>query len=141
MESQTMKPHISLERAVDIALWMNFKYRLEKNGYSVVQDKRTKLYHINPPSASRKSNQLILPADYSQMTYEQIENIRSEKDPLHHWESIMGEFTTIHGELLRFILAYKVPLEKIIRFELSSRGFDENNLCVGFEKAKAIWQK
>ena len=43
------------------------------------------------------------------------------------------------GEILRFILKYKMPIERFIRYELASRGYDENHQWVGFEKAKAIW--
>jgi hypothetical protein len=43
------------------------------------------------------------------------------------------------GKILRYILYAKIPLEKLIRFELAGRGFDENHRWVGFEKANEIW--
>jgi hypothetical protein len=43
------------------------------------------------------------------------------------------------GKILRYILYAKIPLEKLIRFELAGRGFDENHRWVGFEKAHEIW--
>jgi hypothetical protein len=48
-------------------------------------------------------------------------------------------FSIANGELLRFILAYNIPLEKLIRYSLSARGYDKNQHWVGFNKAKEIW--
>ena len=45
------------------------------------------------------------------------------------------------GALLCFVLHTKLPLEKLIRYELASRGYDQNMNWVGFEKAKEIWLK
>jgi hypothetical protein len=62
-------------------------------------------------------------------------------DPLHHFEEIRDMFTIIDGEILRFILKYKMPLEKFIRNELVNRGHDENHKWIDFEKAEQIWLK
>ncbi len=56
-----------------------------------------------------------------------------------HWEDIRGMFSTMHGDYLRFLLHYKVPLEKFIRFELASRGYDGNFNWVGFDASEKIW--
>ncbi|WP_452598444.1 hypothetical protein [Pontimicrobium sp. MEBiC01747] len=48
-------------------------------------------------------------------------------------------FSTMHGDYLRFLLHYKVPLEKFIRFELASRGYDGNFNWVGFDASEKIW--
>ncbi|MFC4634637.1 hypothetical protein ACFO3O_12000 [Dokdonia ponticola] len=37
------------------------------------------------------------------------------------------------------ILAYDIPLEKLIRYSLSARGYDKDHKWVGFNKAKDIW--
>jgi len=70
-----------------------------------------------------------------------IRFITMDEDPLMHWEEIKGLFSSMHGEVLRFILAYQVPLEKLIRFELAARGHDENHNWCGFDKAEEIWLK
>lgn len=49
--------------------------------------------------------------------------------------------TTLYGEILRFILHAKIPLEKFVREELAGRGYDENFKWVGFEEAEKIWLK
>ncbi len=109
MESEMLKEHASLERAIDIAIWMNFKYRKQQRSYVVVQDKKTKLYLVVPQMGRRKSLCIKQPKDYSLMSYEQIKSIRSEVQPLSHWEEIMGLFTSTHGEILRFNIRYQIP--------------------------------
>lgn len=139
MESEALKEHGSLQRAIDIALWMNFKYRVQNRSYVIIQDKKTKLYQIVPQLARRKTS-YIKPVDsYKKMSYEHIKAIRSEHCPLNHWEEIAGLFSVCNGEFLRFILQYQVPLEKLIRYELASRGYDQSAKWVGFSKAEEIW--
>lgn len=141
MENEAMQHHGSLQRAIDIAVWMNFKYRVNKRHYMVVKDKKSQQYYVVQQHGRKKSPAYPLPEDYSQMDYGDIQKIRSDVDPLHHWEEIMGMFSTVHGELLRFIIATKIPLEKIIRHELASRGHDQDHKYVGFDKAGEIWLK
>ncbi len=75
------------------------------------------------------------------MTYEHIVTIGMDRDPLRHWEEIRGMFTTMEGDLLRFIIEKKIPWEKIIRYELACRRHDKDHKWCGFEKAKEIWLK
>ena len=139
MESEALKQHGSLQRAMDIALWMDFKYRLQKISYVVIQDKKTKLYQVVHQMGRTKSSYLEKPENYTQMSYDHIREISSQVEPLNHWEEIRGLFSNCNGELLRFILAYRVPLEKFLRYELACRGYDQNKKWVGFDKAMDIW--
>jgi hypothetical protein len=141
MESQYLKQHQNCNRAFDIALWMSFKYRLDNRKFGVVQDKKTKLFQVIEKVTNHKPKTLAQYENYSQMSYEQIQVITSDVDPLSHWEEIMGMFSVADGELLRFILLYKIPLDKIIRYELAARGHDQNHLWVGYKKAQEIWLK
>lgn len=141
MENEIMKSHPSLQRAIDIAMWMNFTHRIDKKVYGVIKDKKAKWYDVVLTQGRRKSSFVVLPENYADMTYSQIEAIRTIVNPLPHWESLMGMFSTCDGELLRFMLAYHVPLDRIIRYELASRGYDENLLWVGYDKARKIWLK
>lgn len=68
--------------------------------------------------------------NYAKMKYQHIGKIAQDDEPLYHWEEIRGLFSSFDGELLRHILHAKIPLEKFIRYELAS--------C-GFEEAKQIW--
>lgn len=126
------------QKAVDLAVWLEFQYRREKKKLEVWQDKKSGLYYAVFKTGKGKSG-VPIPADYAAMDYEQIKAIRCDGDPFYHWEELAGTLATIHGEVLRFILQKKIPLEKWIRYELASRGYDENHLWVGFEKAKEIW--
>lgn len=141
MEKEAVIGHQSKERAIDVALWMTFKYRIENRIYGVVQDKKTKEYHVVELENRRRKQLLDFPTDYSQMHYLQISSVFKEKNPLPHWEAIRGIISTTDGEILRFLLAFNVPLEKFIRFELASRGYDEHHEWVGFEKAYEVWLK
>ena len=141
MESELNKSHPSMQRAIDIAMWMNFKYRIEGRSYAVVQDKKAKWYEVVQTQGRRKSSLIAMPTNYSDMTYEQIQSIRTIVNPLDHWQEITGLFCSTHGEILRFILASEIPLEKLIRYELAIRGYDQNHLWVGYDKAAKIWLK
>lgn len=73
------------------------------------------------------------------MDYEHIKSIRTDNDPLSHWEDTCGLFSTVSGEHLRFILTMNIPLEKFIRYELAIRGYDQNHSWVGFYKSQEVW--
>ena len=75
------------------------------------------------------------------MTYKHIASIGMDEDPLKHWEEIRRMVSVVDGEILRFVLAKNVPLEKLIRFELACRGYDKDHKWVGFEKAQKVWLK
>lgn len=141
MESEAMEFHSSEQRAMDIALWMTFKYRKAKRVYGIRYVKRHKVFFIEDITSKRKQKKEMLSKDYSQMTYEEIKALRIDSESLKHWEDILGMFSTTHGEILRFLLHYQVPLEKLIRYELACRGFDENHEWAGFTKAEEIWLK
>jgi len=132
----------SLEKAIDRAIWLNFAYRLDKTVFGVVQSVKGDYLIVETNHSTFKDEQFeVLPLDYSNMDYNHIKHIRMQEEPLNHWEEIVGSIVTMHGELLRFILKYNVPLEKFIRLELANRGYDEDHKWVGFKKAEEIWLK
>lgn len=47
--------------------------------------------------------------------------MKADDSPLPHWETIFGMLSTTNGEILRYILAYNIPLEKLIQHELAMR--------------------
>ncbi len=55
----------------------------------------------------------ILSKDFSNLSYDDIRSIRVQYDLLSHWEDLTGTFSAMDGELLRYILHAKIPLEKI----------------------------
>jgi len=127
-------------KAIDDAVWKNFSvrklncapfYAIEHKCCAVVSDNILELFDLA----------VIHPLfeDYLNMDYDHISLIAQDDNPLTHWEEIKGMFSSLDGEILRFILAKKIPLEKFIRHELASRGHDENHQWCGIDKAKEIW--
>lgn len=57
------------------------------------------------------------------------------------WEELRGVFSTMNGELLRFVLHTKIQLKRMIRWELANRGYDMNNEWIGYEKSYELWLK
>ena len=130
------------EKAIDVALWLNFKHRVDGKTVGVIQSIEGDFLIVSPNHPTFKDEAFeVLQADYTDMDYKHIRNIGMDVDPLWHWAEIKGSFATLGGELLRFILKYNVPLEKLIRYELAYREHDENHLWCGFEKASKIWLK
>lgn len=131
-----------LQKALDEAVWINFRHRATDYRVGVIQsvDDGYILAHPNH-SVYENEHFEVLPSDYSNMSYNHIASIGMDEDPLTHWEEIRGAFQILDGELLRFILTKKIPLEKIIRYELACRGYDKNHQWVDFEEAKKIWLK
>lgn len=141
MENRFLK-HQNLQKAVDHALYLNFQYRVERQEFGVIQHTDGD-YVVIEISAIHKRRKLLikLPKDYSKLSYEDLKQIGMDEDPLHHWEELKGVFSTMNGELLRFILKMKIPLKRFIRYELANRGYDENNQWVGFDESIEIWLK
>ena len=131
----------SKQRAIDHCLWLNFKYRIAQIRFGVIPHPNRMWAVCEEATANEIGTQFldILPQDYSEMSYDDIRHIRMDKNVLFHWEHIIGMFSVADGEILRYILHAKIPLEKLIRHELAGRGYDENHRWCGFEKAQEIW--
>ncbi|QMU65976.1 MAG: hypothetical protein GKR88_17965 [Flavobacteriaceae bacterium] len=140
MEFPEFAKHTDKQKALDNALWLDFVHRIKQKIFSVVHIPQEH-YLVMPTESIPRRNMVVSgkSKDYSQMTFEAISTIKLDRDPLWHWEQILGMFSVTDAEILRFILKYQVPLEKIIASELANRGYDENNHWIGFEKAKKIW--
>ncbi len=136
-----MRRHSNKQKALDDVLWLNFEFRTSGDSFGAVKSKDD--YLVTNKKHRSLSNRTfeVLPKDYSNMDYEHIQQIASDEDPLLHWEEIRGMFSVLDGEILRYILHVKIPLEKFIRHELASRGFDKDHKWCGFEKAEEIWLK
>lgn len=130
------------EKAIDLAVWLNFKHRVDGKRFGVIQSVEGDFLIVSPNHPTFKGEVFeILPEHYSQMNYKHIRNIGMDVDPLHHFAEIKGMISVMDGEILRFILKYKIPLKKLIRYELACRGYDENHIWCGFDKAEDIWLK
>ena len=133
----------SKQKAIDYCMWLNFKYRIARIKFGVINGPENNFAVCEKATADEMGISFldILSKDYSEMTYDDIRHIKMQYDPLPHWEDLTGVFSVMDGELLRFILHAKIPLEKLIRHELASRGYDENHRWCGFDKASDIWLK
>lgn len=133
----------SKKKAIDHAMWLNFKYRIAKIKFGVIHGPDNNWAVLEEANAEEMEMSFldILPKDYSEMTYDNIRHIKMEPDALPFWDAITGMFSIADGEILRFILHAKIPLEKLIRHELAGRGYDENHRWCGFDKASEIWLK
>lgn len=141
IEKQRFKNHNDLQKAIDLALWLNFIGQKENKAFRVVQLPNNQ-YSVEQTLESTKVNKpplIPLIDSYKSITYSQILDLKKQEDPLAHWEEIIGLFSTANGSLLRFILHYQIPLERLIRVELACRGYDANYNWLGFEKAKQYW--
>jgi len=129
------------QKAIDHAIWLNFKYRIAQIKFGVIDGPEDDWAVLEQATSDEMEMPFldILPKDYSEMQYDQIRQIKMDKKPLPHWEKLFGTIATMDGEILRFILHTKIPLEKCIRYELASRGHDENHRWCGFKKAEEIW--
>ncbi len=147
MKKQRSNPNsfsrLEKQKAIDALLWKNFEARNEGVFYKLFQKQGKGDFVIqkaNTPEGMYNFYSIwVRRKNYSNMKYEHIREISKDDDPLYHWEEIRGLFSSFDGELLRYILHAKIPLEKFIRYELASRGFDEDHNWCGFEKAKKIW--
>lgn len=129
------------QKAIDHALWLNFKYRIANITFGVIHGPENDWAVCEQTTADEMGRTFLglLPDDHSKMSYRDIRHIKMDRDPLPHWESITGLFSVAGGEILRYMLHSKVPVEKLIRFELASRGYDKNHRWCGFDKAEEIW--
>ena len=130
------------EKAIDFAVWKNFKHRVDGKRFGVIQSVEGDFLIVSPDHPTFIGEAFeTLPDHYADMDYKHIRNIGMDVDPLHHFAEIKGSIATLDGEILRFILKYKIPLKKLIRYELACRGYNENHQWVGFDKAEDIWLK
>jgi len=143
MENNFLDLFETKEKAIDHALWLNFKYRIANIKFGVIHgpDNNWAVLEVATSDEIEMPFLDILPKDLSEMSYDHIRHIRMDKEPLPHWEEITGMISTMDGEILRYLLHSKIPLEKLIRHELASRGFDKNHRWIGFDKANEIWLK
>ena len=139
------EPHLDIfdtkAKAQHQAVWLNFKYRITKKRFSVIEAPKRQWAVVDEAMSEELGIPFIydLSLDYRAMNYDDIRHIRMDTEPLPHWEELMGIFSVVHGELLRFILHSNIPIEKLIRYELAIRGYDKNHHWCGFEKSAEIW--
>jgi len=129
------------QKAIDHCLWLNFKYRIAGIKFGVINGPDNNFAVCEEATAEEMGLSFldILPENHSHVSYRELDVIRQDQEPLPFWESILGIITVTDGEILRYILENKIPLDKIIRHELAGRGYDKNHRWCGFDKAREIW--
>ena len=131
------------QKAINHALWLNFKYRIAKIRFGVIHGPERGWAVCEEATANEMGICFlnVMPDDHSGMSYRDIRHIRMDREPLPHWEAIVGMFSGADGEILRYILHVKVPIEMFIRHELALRGYDKDHRWCGFDRAEEIWLK
>lgn len=131
------------DKAIDHAMWLNFKYRIAGIVFGVIHGPDNNWAVCEEATAHEMGMEFldILPKDYSEIEYRKLDKLRQDVERLPHWETIVGMVSGMDGEVLRYILQNKIPIDRIIRHELALRGFDMNHRWCGFERAREIWLK
>ncbi len=129
------------QKAIDHAMWLNFKYRIAGIVFGVIHGPENNWAVCEQATADEMEMIFldVLPKDFSKLNYKQLDAVRKDQEPLPFWSELVGMISVVDGEILRFILENKIPLDKIIRHELALRGFDKNHRWCGFDKAREIW--
>ena len=144
MKQNILEFYDQLDKAIDRAVWLQFEHRNTKRKF-VVYDGPEDNFAVSDLQTAVEmemdSHFYSLPDSYFNLSHERLDAIAKDTDMLQHWEELLGKFSVMEGELLRFIIRFQIPVEKLICHELSSRGFDQNNQWVGFEASKKIWQQ
>lgn len=131
------------EKAIDHAMWLNFKYRIAGIVFGVIHGPDNN-WAVCEEATAKEMEMIfldILPKDYVELSYRQLDYIGMDDNPLPHWEKLRGIISVVDGEILRYILYNKIPIDRLIRHELALRGYDKNHRWCGFEKAREIWCK
>lgn len=143
MKENILEFYDDFDKAIDRAAWLQFQCR-EAGTKFVVYDGPNEDFAVSDLQTADDMEMVArsysIVGSYNDLSYEQLEAISKDSEPLEHWEELLGRFSVMEGEILRFILQYKIPVEKIIRHELGNRGFDHNNKWVGFEASKELWK-
>ncbi len=144
MKQSYLEFYDNLDKARDRALWLEFEHRNIPKQFVVFDGPEDNFAVADMTTAEEMEvshHYYSLPESYEHLSYGDLKAISKDTEMLPHWEELLGKFAVMEGELLRYILQYHIPLEKIIRYELANRGFDENHQWIGFEKAEEIWLK
>lgn len=131
-----------LDKARDRALWLEFEHRNIQKQFVVFDGPEDNFAVADMKTAEEievTKHYYSLPETYQNLSFEDLKKISNDAEMLVHWEELLGKFSVMEGEILRFILQYNIPLDKLIRHELANRGFDHNNQWIGFEEAKRYW--
>ena len=144
MKQSFLEFYDHLDKARDRALWLEFEHRNIPKHFMVFDGPEDNYAVADLQAAEEMEithHYYSLPENYQHLSYADLKAISGDPEMLEHWEDLLGKFSVMEGELLRFILQYQVPLEKLVRHELANRGFDGSNQWIGFEEAEKYWTK
>jgi len=135
-----IRSYPSKQKAIDHAVYLNFQHRHKEDRFGVIRDTEGdfQIVPANHPEIQKRAY-LRLPDSYAFMDYTHLCEIAQDGDPLSFWEAIRGMVSTLDGDVLRYLLHMKIPLEKFIRYELASRGYNDTYQWVGYENATLLW--
>lgn len=128
------------DKAVHQSIILNFKRTAKNLTFGVIHGPEDNWAVVSDGVRDNMDKDFInIPSNYVDIDFDQIKDIFKDNDQLPYWETIRGMVSVIDADVLRFILSTKVPLEKVIRYELACRGLDTEGKWCGFEQAEKIW--
>ncbi len=134
-----MQEYTDKQKAIDYANWLNFVHT-DMSFYVIEHDNGNYLV-CSKDTETDTSYHISMETQYHKMDYKDIQAIRTDTEPLQHWENLSGVISTMDGNLLRFILAHNIPFEKFIRYELGCRGYDDTGKWIGFDASEQFWRQ
>ena len=138
-----MMNHFDTQRkAGDAAYWHNFIHQHDEDfkPVCVVHGPDDDFVVIEEWEMKEAEIPLLeMPIDYSQLNYPHMQSIKSDRNPLKHWEELFGSFAVLPSSYLTFILESKLPLEQIVKYELAARGLNKKGQWIGFDQAERLW--
>lgn len=124
-------------KAIDYAVWMSFKH---KNQFVVVEEEKG-VFQVLPFSEKGNKIPIPLPSNYKDLSYEAIEKFWNDKDCLWQWQWLMDMFLYVDHTFLHFLIEYEIPLEKVARYSMAFRKWDENKKKISYKESKKMWLK
>lgn len=132
----------TLSKAQDFAVWEQFAESSNGDTFYVVDGPEH--YSVVNQSMLEELGGIQsypLKTSYADLQWQDMESLYQDEDPLFPWEELIGIFQTMDGTLLRFILAYRIPLPLFVCYTLACRGYDSQKRWVGFDTSDHIWRE
>lgn len=140
MENQWWE-YQTLEEAIDWALWLNFRYHLKNEVFSVVDGPE---YYsvVNQSMLSDLDTDKTykLPKNNAVLTWNRLTQMKKQESLPSNWETLWSAFRGIGSEVLHFAVHYQISFRLLLCHELASRGLDHTGKWIGFEKAEEYWK-
>jgi hypothetical protein len=105
MKQSFLEFYDHLDKARDRALWLEFEHRNIPKHFMVFDGRKTIMrWRIYRRQKKWISHHYSLPETYEHLSYGELKEISRDTNMLEHWEDLLGKFSVMEGEILRFVL-------------------------------------